>query len=184
MNDQATLTMALQLTVPLWIDELRSLRPDVRAATMAEWRALARTALPRADVMLYGGSKSGMATEIFNGLARGLAVLAHSPGGVGFAGLHWCVGSGHTGIRTITPCEDECRRGRAPGLKVATCRECSANLAARGKRGPGQRTHVARGLCRGCYKRAHRDRRLDQFPLLNAAESPAVIDVHLPPWED
>ena len=33
----------------------------------------------------------------FTKLAKALAHLAHSPGGLTFAGLHWC-GSGHVGV--------------------------------------------------------------------------------------
>lgn len=31
--------------------------------------------------------------DTFNALARGLALLAHCPGGVSFAGPHWCTES-------------------------------------------------------------------------------------------
>lgn len=37
------------------------------------------------------GEASWSAGEVFNHLARGLAVLACQPGGVTFAGQHWCV---------------------------------------------------------------------------------------------
>jgi hypothetical protein len=37
---------------------------------------------------LYGGKHCA---EAFNALARGLAALAYQPGGVKYAGLHWCV---------------------------------------------------------------------------------------------
>lgn len=36
------------------------------------------------------GEASWSAGEVFNWLARGLAVLACQPGGVTFAGMHWC----------------------------------------------------------------------------------------------
>lgn len=36
------------------------------------------------------GNPAYSAGEVFNHLARGLAVLAFQPGGVTFAGMHWC----------------------------------------------------------------------------------------------
>ncbi len=51
------------------------------------------------------------AGEVFNHLARGLAVLAFQPGGVTFAGLHWCVYQ--------HPCCPRRRSGRRPGC--CTC---------------------------------------------------------------
>lgn len=62
------------------------------------------------DDLLYGGKHCA---ETFTALARGLAALAHQPGGVSFAGLHWCVGSGHLGTRDESPCAAELARERS-----------------------------------------------------------------------
>lgn len=103
---------ALEMAVPLWIARLRDHEEGaVRDSIIARWRTEAsQPILERGDVMLYGGGKRGEAARAFNALARGLAAMATFPGGVGFAGLHWCVGSRHNGIRSLTPCEEECVR--------------------------------------------------------------------------
>ena len=41
------------------------------------------------DVLLFGGGKPGQAAELFNQLARALAVLSFCPGGVRLFGEHW-----------------------------------------------------------------------------------------------
>jgi hypothetical protein len=46
----------------------------------------------RGDVLLFGAGKKGKkgeVAEIFNGLARALAVLSFFPGGVTLFGSHW-----------------------------------------------------------------------------------------------
>jgi hypothetical protein len=40
------------------------------------------------------GQPAYSAGEVFNELAKGLACAASQPGGVTFAGLHWCAGHG------------------------------------------------------------------------------------------
>jgi hypothetical protein len=62
------------------------------------------------DDLQFGGKHCA---PTFAALARGLAVLAHQPGGVSFAGLHWCVGSGHHGTREQSPCAAELAREAA-----------------------------------------------------------------------
>lgn len=85
---QDALRMTLQLAVPMLIHELHQM-PDP-GAVMDRWRRGAAAAVAeRGDVLQYGGKKMGSAAEVFNHLARGLAVLAHAPGGVDFAGLHF-----------------------------------------------------------------------------------------------
>jgi transposase len=54
------------------------------------------------DDLRYGGRK-GAASAAYVGFIRGLAACAFQPGG--FAGSHWCVGSGHNGTRDDTPCD-------------------------------------------------------------------------------
>jgi hypothetical protein len=44
----------------------------------------------RGDLILYRGGKHGESATAFNALAEGLAIGACQPGGVTFAGQHWC----------------------------------------------------------------------------------------------
>jgi hypothetical protein len=75
-------------------------------AEITELRAFADTKTTRGlidtyvDNMLFGGRHAG---ETFTALAYSLAHLAQQPGGVTFAGLHWCR-SGHVGTDHTAPC--------------------------------------------------------------------------------
>lgn len=60
--------------------------PDTRQRRQA---ACTRCVNPKCYCHIRGEA-SWSAGEVFNFLARGLAVLACQPGGVTFAGLHWC----------------------------------------------------------------------------------------------
>lgn len=79
------LATSLQLAVPLTIWQMRTMEP----AQIREVAAgCADVIAAHGDDLLYGGRDCAPA---FNALARGLAALAHQPGGVTFADLHWCV---------------------------------------------------------------------------------------------
>ena len=75
-------------------------------AEIEELRAFADTKTTRGllgtfgDNMLYGGRHAG---ETFTALAYSLAHLAQTPGGVTFAGIHWCA-DGHSGTHHAMPC--------------------------------------------------------------------------------
>lgn len=56
------------------------------------------------DHLLYGGRNAGKVLEV---LAVSLGHMAHSPGGAGFAGLHWCAGPHRYGTTGPTPCDWE-----------------------------------------------------------------------------
>lgn len=43
----------------------------------------------KGDVLQFGGKHKGEAAQLFNELARTIAVIAFQPGGVKFAGDHW-----------------------------------------------------------------------------------------------
>jgi hypothetical protein len=81
------LTDALDAAVPLHIDEMRTWKPRHRAD---EAHCLAQVITEKGDVLQYGGQR-GEAARTFTALARGLAAAAYQPGGVTFAGRHWCV---------------------------------------------------------------------------------------------
>lgn len=87
--------MSLQLAVPLWIAELLDLDDEERAFKIEVWRSAALMPIAeRGDLLMYGAGQSrserGQTGTTFNHLARGLAALAFHPGGVKFAGRHWC----------------------------------------------------------------------------------------------
>ena len=81
MND--VLTISLEAAVPLWIERHRDTDPSTR-----NYRALELSGViaSHGDDLMYGGKHCA---ETFNALAEGLALMAYSPGGVKFAGLHW-----------------------------------------------------------------------------------------------
>jgi hypothetical protein len=89
MNNQ--LSIALSAAVPLHIIELQAKGgPD--AEDLKKATAMSSVLGERGDVLLFGGGKKGKkgeVAEIFNGLARALAVLSFVPGGVTLFGNHW-----------------------------------------------------------------------------------------------
>ena len=92
MYESGSLLMVVLLAaVPLYIGELQRLQGETRTNQVRAWTAAAVDALAcQGDVLQYGGAR-GEAAQVFNHLARALAALAHMPGGVSFAGTHWCV---------------------------------------------------------------------------------------------
>lgn len=82
-----TLVIALEAAVPLHIIELSNRTPEQRAAIA---QRSADEVACRGDILQFGSKKRGAVADVFNHLARGIAVLAFQPGGVTFAGHHWC----------------------------------------------------------------------------------------------
>jgi hypothetical protein len=82
----AVLLAALELAVPMWIDQLRSWTENDRIA-MAH--SLATTVASKGDILQFGSKRKGEQAEVFNATAKGLAALAFAPGGVTFCGVHW-----------------------------------------------------------------------------------------------
>lgn len=81
-----TLVETLALTVPLWMWELRNHTDAQRAAIAKRCGAMVAE---RGDALQFGGKK-GAPTQVFNALAEGIAAAAFQPGGITFAGRHWC----------------------------------------------------------------------------------------------
>jgi hypothetical protein len=79
-----TLLITLELTVPLHITQMRDWTPQQREAARA---VDAEIISAHGDDLQYGGRHYAAAS---NATARGLALLAEQPGGVDFAGRHWC----------------------------------------------------------------------------------------------
>lgn len=87
-DESRLLRDSLLLAVPLrmasqarWSDEERAEAAHRAAQIVAE----------HGDILMYGGSRKGEAAKAFAALAEGLAAAAYQPGGVRFAGMHWCV---------------------------------------------------------------------------------------------
>jgi len=90
------LALALAAAVPLEIARLRSLPEEERAREIKAHtgQAVAVLLAEHGDDLLFGGRHCA---DAFAALATGLACLAFTPGGVRFAGLHFC--ADHTQCR-------------------------------------------------------------------------------------
>jgi hypothetical protein len=85
------LVETLRAAVPLRIGDLLLQSDKSRTWLATRWAADAVDPIAsRGDVLQFGGKK-GEAAAVFNHLAKGLAALAMVPGGVVFAGTHWCI---------------------------------------------------------------------------------------------
>lgn len=77
--------------VPNLIAELAALTVVERRQTMCRWRDMAAPIVQaHGDGVRFGSARNGDVAHVFGALARSLATLAHTPGGVTFAGRHWC----------------------------------------------------------------------------------------------
>jgi hypothetical protein len=88
MNDEL-LKISLSAAVPLWIERFKQLTDDER---MAIAREAAQVVAEKGDIIQFRSKRKGETANAFNQLARGIAVLAFSPGGVTVFGLHFEVG--------------------------------------------------------------------------------------------
>lgn len=85
--------VSLGAAVQLRIAELAALDPDDRDRVVRVWAVDAADLVSQnGDQLMFktpaGPNQPGTAA-VFNALARGLAALAHQPGGVRFHGTHW-----------------------------------------------------------------------------------------------
>jgi hypothetical protein len=85
-NTRAALTAALGAAVPLWVREFRT-RPWSEISAIA--KECGDIVASKGDNILFRSKKKGETAEAFNALAKALAVLSFSPGGVTFLGEHW-----------------------------------------------------------------------------------------------
>lgn len=120
----AWLLISLETAVPLHMAKIRDWPPWMRREYA---QGSADEVACRGDTLMYG-AKRGEAASVFSATARGLAVLACQPGGVTFAGVHWCASS-HPfcpDLRDRPPCcgcGDDCRAGGGTcGEDCAWCR--------------------------------------------------------------
>jgi hypothetical protein len=78
---QDLLSISLAAAVPLWIWGFYE-RSGPTPSDFREARAFGHVLAERGDRLIYRGERDGETAELFNGLARTLAVLAFVPGGV------------------------------------------------------------------------------------------------------
>lgn len=93
------LMLHLSVAVPLRIGELDRLDRPLRTRKCAQW---ARNAVDQitghGDILQFHGGRPSEVAAAFNHLARGLAALAFTPGGVYFANWHWCAAGHRLGL--------------------------------------------------------------------------------------
>ncbi len=85
MNDEL-LKLSLAAAVPLWIEQFRSLTDEQRLAIALE---AGQVIAEKGDIIQFRSKRKGETAAAFNQLARGIAVLAFTPGGVTCFGLHF-----------------------------------------------------------------------------------------------
>lgn len=86
------LVTSLLAAVPLHYQELGL--PDRLPEYVSECGKMAELLATKGDILQFGGGKKGEAAEVFNALARGLAILSALPGGVDVFGFKWVDGCG------------------------------------------------------------------------------------------
>lgn len=106
--DSTVLVETLRAAVPQWVDQLSRLPVARREVVRQEWAARgAQLVASHGDLLMFpkqAGKRHRKAcpgpdtcsclvgtAEVFNAMARGLAAGAFAPGGITFAGVHWCV---------------------------------------------------------------------------------------------
>lgn len=90
---------ALEVAVPVALHTMRGWSEAERRCAAEEAGDLVSE---DGDHLLYGGPHC---RTTFAAFARALAALAHAPGGVTFAGRHWCVRPDHSGCPKEHPRE-------------------------------------------------------------------------------
>lgn len=101
------LPFALQCAVPGAIRRMRDWSFEERQRVAIE---CGQVIAEHGDDLLYPSKRKGGTAWAFTALTKGLAALAFQPGGVTFAGVHWCVGSSHSGTHDEAPCAAEIAR--------------------------------------------------------------------------
>jgi hypothetical protein len=81
----ALLQGSLSVAVPLWVDRIRPNLDEERkhAPDLAQFIG------EHGDIILFKSNKKGESADAFNKLARAIALLSFSPGGVTTFGLHF-----------------------------------------------------------------------------------------------
>lgn len=100
----------LDLAVRVWIDELRDVSPDGRAARADHCASIVAH---KGDLLMFKSKKPGESAFVFNRLAEGIACAAFMPGGIRAFGLIFCaqhpkpLGTMSTGSQVCPDCLEE-----------------------------------------------------------------------------
>lgn len=85
-GDHALLLTALAVSVPLWIDRVRTYDESTRANRSNQ---CVQMICEHGDDIMFKSKKRGESATAFNALAEAIAILSFAPGGVTFHGLHF-----------------------------------------------------------------------------------------------
>lgn len=86
MVNNELLKISLSAAVPLWIERLKEQPYEQLIKRAGE---CGQIIAEKGDMLMFKSSKRGETARAFNALAEALAILAFSPGGVTFVGLHF-----------------------------------------------------------------------------------------------
>ena len=87
-GNNAILKISLEAAVPLWIAEIeRAGGPSDEDYQTC--RDFAGTLAEKGDRILYRSKVKGETAQLFNALARSIAVMAFCPGGIRLFGMRW-----------------------------------------------------------------------------------------------
>lgn len=87
MQSSELLPISLSAAVPLWIAGLQD-RGGPTDKELDELRGFRQELSEHGDRLLFGG-KPGEAADMFNRLARSIAILSYCPGGITVFGQHY-----------------------------------------------------------------------------------------------
>ena|SRR3990167_8501246 len=85
---QGYLSSALEVAVPLHVMQLQA-RGGPSQEDVDSCAAIAELLGSKGDLLMFRGRKRGETADVFNALARGIAILSFCPGGVTLFGEHW-----------------------------------------------------------------------------------------------
>jgi hypothetical protein len=85
------LPIALEAAVPLWIAELRLVDDEAfaRLFELAQLDELAHVIAGGGDAVLFRSPTRGKSRDVFNAVAKGIALLSFCPGGITIFGRTW-----------------------------------------------------------------------------------------------
>ena len=86
--EEHLLSIVLSAAVPLHIMAMRQ-KGGVTDHDLETAGAFGEVLGEKGDVLLFGSKRPGEAADLFNQLARAIAVLAHCPGGITCFGQRW-----------------------------------------------------------------------------------------------
>ena len=110
------LITSLQFAVPLRLAQVEATNPAAaRQRLLNRWRLDASKVIAyRGDNLMFGSRTPGRPADVFNHLARALAVLAHQPGGVTAFEHTWCATHSPVGTPSHAPLCARCATDARP----------------------------------------------------------------------